>query len=62
MSEINKLIHDIWKITYQGIDIRTIILKSDLEKKSKKKSFNYRIVIITKNGKEIDMKGHCSMG
>ena len=57
------MIYDIWSITYQGKDIKTIIIKSDLEKRTKtKKTFNYRIVFVSKNNKELDMKGRSSMG
>jgi hypothetical protein len=63
MYEINKIISDIWKTVYQGKDITNIVIKSDLENRSKaKKSFNYRIVYVTGNGNELDMKGRCSMG
>ena len=67
MLEINKIIRDLWQISYQGKDISTIIIKSDVQKNSvkrgsRKKSFNYRIVFLTNRGKELDMKGRCSMG
>jgi DNA repair protein RAD50 len=45
MEQINKVIKDLWKLTYKGKDIDTIEIKSDIDKvASRYHSFNYRIV------------------
>lgn len=65
MKEINKTILDLWSTTYKGSDIRTIEIKSDQEKanpSSRSWSYNYRIVLITHDGTEMDMWGRCSAG
>ncbi len=64
MEEINKIIADTWRDVYDGEDITKIEIKSDEEISTGKnsKNYNYRIVFYTKNNKELDMKGRCSMG
>mgnify|MGYP001148842202 CR=1 FL=1 len=64
MQDINRQLADFWKMTYQGHDIETIEIKSDQEKSatSRLRSYNYRVVLITKDGTELDMKGRCSAG
>ena len=64
MKEINKQLADFWKMTYKGNDIHTIQIKSDQEKETatRIRSFNYRIVLQTPDGTELDMKGRCSAG
>jgi DNA repair protein RAD50 len=63
MEQINKVIKDLWKLTYKGKDIDTIEIKSDVEKTgSRYHSFNYRIVFKNMDGTELDMRGRCSAG
>ena len=64
MKEINKTLAEFWRMTYKGNDIETIEIKSDTERMagSRIKSYNYRIVLKTNDGAEIDMKGRCSAG
>ena len=63
MEQINKIIKDLWKLTYKGKDIDTIEIKSDAEKTgSRYHSFNYRIVFKNMDGTELDMRGRCSAG
>lgn len=63
MEQINKVIKDLWKLTYKGKDIDTIEIKSDAEKTgSRYHSFNYRIVFKNMDGTELDMRGRCSAG
>jgi DNA repair protein RAD50 len=65
MKEINKTLSDFWKMTYNGDDIQTIMIKTDVDKGSaqaKLRSYNYRIVLQTPDGMEMDMKGRCSAG
>lgn len=48
MEEINKLINYYWSMTYKGRDIKTIEIKSDMEKVNvRSRGYNYRIVLIT---------------
>ena len=52
-------------MTYQGTDIETISVASDVEKSalsSRIANYNYRIVMRTHDEKELDMKGRCSAG
>lgn len=65
MKEINKTLSDFWKMTYKGEDIDTIMIRTDVEKtetNSRLRSYNYRIVLRTYDGTELDMKGRCSAG
>lgn len=65
MEEINKSIHDTWKAIYEGEDIQRIFIKADEDPATSKKgskSYYYRIVMESKSGVEMDMKGRCSMG
>ena len=48
MEEINKLINYYWCMTYKGKDIKSIEIKSDLDKtSSRSRSYNYRIILVT---------------
>jgi len=52
---INKIIKELWALTYRGEDITSIRITSDQEKSNKaKKSYNYRVVM-TKGTTELDM-------
>lgn len=64
MTMINRTLSDFWKMTYQGNDIETIEIRSDVEKSenSRSRSYNYRIILKTHDGTELDMKGRCSAG
>jgi DNA repair protein RAD50 len=65
MEEINKSINDTWQAIYDGDDIRRIFIKSDEDTQSSKrttKSYFYRIVMESKSGVEMDMRGRSSMG
>lgn len=68
MDEINKTIKHLWKQVYRGTDIDWIEIRSDdADGKteeidlSKRKTYNYRVVII-KGDTVLDMRGRCSMG
>jgi DNA repair protein RAD50 len=62
IAEINKIIRELWLLTYKGEDITTIELVSGMEAGSKaKKSYNYRVVM-TKGSSRMDMRGRCSAG
>jgi len=62
IAEINKIIAELWTLTYKGEDITSIRITSDQEEGSKaSRSYNYRVVM-TKGNAEMDMRGRCSAG
>lgn len=61
MEEINRIIEELWRKTYQGTDVDTICIRSDYETQKTNKSYNYRVVMI-KQDAEMDMRGRCSAG
>ncbi|KIW09030.1 uncharacterized protein PV09_00923 [Verruconis gallopava] len=61
MEEINRIIDELWRNTYQGTDVDTIMIKSESETQRQNKSYNYRVVMI-KQDAEMDMRGRCSAG
>jgi len=62
IADINKIIRELWTLTYKGEDIANIKLESGQEKGSRAaRSYNYRVVM-TKGGAELDMRGRCSAG
>ncbi len=62
IQEINKIIKELWTLTYRGEDITNIRLTSDQESNSRStRSYNYRVVM-TKGTTELDMRGRCSAG
>ena len=61
MEEINRIIEELWRKTYQGTDVDTILIRSDNENLKGNKSYNYRVVMV-KQDAEMDMRGRCSAG
>ena len=61
MEEINCIIDELWKKTYQGSDVDTILIRSDNETARGNRSYNYRVCMV-KQGAEMDMRGRCSAG
>jgi len=63
MSEINKIIRELWRNTYRGNDIETIEIVSDEETMTtqKRRTYNYRVVMV-KGDCSLDMRGRCSAG
>ncbi|CAD6566561.1 MAG: DNA repair protein rad50 [Alectoria sarmentosa] len=61
MEEINRIIEELWKKTYQGTDVDTILIRSDDEAAKGNRSYNYRVCMI-KQDVEMDMRGRCSAG
>ncbi|KAL3148389.1 DNA repair protein rad50 [Trebouxia sp. C0009 RCD-2024] len=59
MSDINKIIKELWQKTYRNQDIDYIQVKADAE--SGQRSYNYRVAMIS-GGAELDMRGRCSAG
>jgi DNA repair protein RAD50 len=61
MEEINQIAGELWRQTYQGSDVDTIMIKSEAENATAKRNINYRVVMV-KSGSEMDMRGRCSAG
>lgn len=64
MKEINEIIDQLWRTTYSGSDVDTIMIKSESNTtgvKSGNRSYNYRVVMV-KQGVHLDMRGRCSAG
>ncbi|KAJ5037557.1 uncharacterized protein L3040_007729 [Drepanopeziza brunnea f. sp. 'multigermtubi'] len=64
MEEINSIAGELWRATYQGTDVDTIMVRSDNENVSTtttRRNFNYRVVMV-KQDAEMDMRGRCSAG
>ena len=67
MEEINRTIGELWQSTYQGTDIDTIQIRSDMEAGAAasagtgKRTYNYRVSMV-KGDTEMDMRGRCSAG
>jgi len=62
IAEINKIIRELWLMTYKGEDIGNIEIVSGQEPGSRaQKSYNYRVVM-TKGSAQMDMRGRCSAG
>lgn len=61
MTEINRILDELWKKTYAGTDVDTIMIKSDVDTVHKNRSYNYRVVMV-KQDVELDMRGRCSAG
>lgn len=61
MEQVNKVIEELWRETYQGTDVDTIMIKSESEGGRSPKSYNYRLVMV-KQDAEMDMRGRCSAG
>ncbi|KAF4504374.1 hypothetical protein G6O67_008531 [Ophiocordyceps sinensis] len=61
MSEVNRIAGELWQSTYQGTDIDTILIRSDNESSTGKRSYNYRLCMV-KQDTEMDMRGRCSAG
>jgi DNA repair protein RAD50 len=61
MEEINRIAEELWKKTYRGTDIDTILIRSDNETAKGNRSYNYRVCMV-KQDAEMDMRGRCSAG
>jgi DNA repair protein RAD50 len=62
IDDINKIVRELWLLTYKGEDISSIELVSGQEAGSRaQKSYNYRVVM-TKGTSKLDMRGRCSAG
>lgn len=61
MEQINAIIDELWRKTYQGTDVDTVMIRSESETVRANKSYNYRVVMV-KQDTEMDMRGRCSAG
>jgi DNA repair protein RAD50 len=61
MEEINRIVDELWRSTYQGTDVDTIMIRSDNETAKGNRSYNYRVCMV-KQDAEMDMRGRCSAG
>jgi len=62
IGEINKIIRELWTLTYKGQDITSIQIVSGQESSARaNRSYNYRIVM-EKGNSQMDMRGRCSAG
>ncbi len=43
MDEVNQILEELWKRTYQGTDVDTVLIRSDHETSQGNKSYNYRV-------------------
>lgn len=59
MASINEALKENWQKTYRGQDIDFIQIKADADGA---RSYNYRVVMYTPGGAELDMRGRCSAG
>lgn len=64
MAEVNEIIDELWKKTYTGSDVDTILIRSEAEASARTggpSKYNYRVCMV-KQGIELDMRGRCSAG
>ncbi|KAG9004630.1 DNA repair protein rad50 [Tulasnella sp. JGI-2019a] len=61
MEEVNDTMRHLWNKTYQGTDIDGIMIRSEGDTGTTKRSYNYRVVMM-KDQVEMDMRGRCSAG
>ena len=61
MEEINSIIEELWRKTYRGSDVDTIMIRADNESARGNRSYNYRLVMVKRDA-EMDMRGRCSAG
>jgi len=60
INDINKIIRELWTLTYKGEDITNIEIQSGQESSARaNRSYNYRIVM-SKGNTQMDMRGRCS--
>ncbi|KAK6042294.1 hypothetical protein COOONC_20201 [Cooperia oncophora] len=63
MIAINRILDDLWRKVYGGTDIQSISIKSECAASTeKRKVYDYRVVMVIKNGVELDMRDRCSAG
>lgn len=43
MEEINRILEELWKRTYQGTDVDSVLIRSENESAKGNRSYNYRV-------------------
>lgn len=43
MEEVNRIVDDLWKKTYKGTDVDTILIRSEAEAARGNRLYNYRV-------------------
>ncbi len=43
IEEINQILEELWKRTYQGTDVDTVLIRSEHETAKGNRSYNYRV-------------------
>lgn len=63
MEEVNEIIDELWKKTYSGSDVDTILIRSEHESSKSMTTGGkaYRVCMV-KQDVELDMRGRCSAG
>ncbi|KAK5969912.1 Zinc-hook domain-containing protein [Trichostrongylus colubriformis] len=63
ISDLDKILDELWRKVYGGTDIQSISIKSECAATTeKRKAYDYRVVMVMKNGAELDMRDRCSAG
>lgn len=65
MAEINRTIKELWQNVYRNQDIDKLEIRSDVDEGARgaaSRSHNYRVVMTSASGAEMDMRGRCSAG
>lgn len=60
MEEINRIIAELWRNSYQGTDVDNIKIASEHDSRGNR-IYNYRVVM-SKQDTEMEMRGRCSAG
>jgi len=62
MKQINEVLREYWRSTYQGKDIDEVLIKAErVETATKRRNYNYRVVM-RQGDTELNMRGRCSAG
>jgi len=61
ITEVNRIIKELWSLTYRGEDIETVAISTESKAAAASRSYNYR-VIMRKGDADLDMRGRCSAG
>ncbi|GIX63602.1 DNA repair protein RAD50 [Babesia caballi] len=67
IAQINGVLKRVWREVYTGNNVDYIEIQSNVDTTVPStglapRSYNYRMVMVTHNGVEMDMRGHCSAG
>ncbi len=64
IDQINAIIGNIWRVTYQGHDIQSveITFEQDATTSIGRKNYNYQVKAVMVDGRRVPMRGRCSAG